>query len=317
MRYLPDQPRPTTDTSTHAVPGSTDPDAHYENTTFPGAQLPDVVYVAAAPPPIDRYTRQAATAAVPNPAHSVGGEQARKPRSTQKCQSTHATYGANDDLQGAQGQPSPTSTGSGQRELVNRRVSTHAQEGQLSRSARRTTSATAIHGPSIPIIDGFVSKSYATLLANSQDDAYHSPAVIEDLPPQYEFVGSINHIGVPTSYLPTQFRRTVPTDDSPLESVTFDQLLQENSILPWKYILGSTLGALPPYWEMATTDACLHLHEEAQGATYHGLPICGIGPTGFFLNAESNDTLREYEGQRQALLRFGRIARNAGKCLVL
>ncbi|KAH7700401.1 zinc knuckle family protein [Aphelenchoides avenae] len=68
---------------------------------------------------------------------------------------------------------------------------------------------------------------------------------------------------------------------------------------------------------MATAGACLHLHEEAQGSTYHGLPICGIGPTGFFLNAESGDTFREYEGQRQALLRFGRIARNTGKCLVL
>ncbi|KAH7725565.1 Protein CDH-12 [Aphelenchoides avenae] len=331
MRFLPDQLQIATNPLAHAVPGSTDPDAHYETTTFPGAHLSDVVYVAAAQPPIDRNKRQAAetpqssytakqgadAATIPNPTHSVGREQIQQPRSTQKYQRTYTTHGANDDLRVARRQPSPTSTGSGQRELANRRVSTHAQEGQLSRSARRTTSATATDGPSIPIIDGFVSKSYAALLATSQDDACQSPAVTEDLPPQYEFVGSLNHLGVPTSYLPTKFRRTLPTDDSPLAHVTFDQLLQENDILPWKFILGSTLGALPPYWEMATSDACLHLHEEAQGATYRDLPICGVGPIGFFLNAESNDTIREYEGQRQALLRFGRLARNTGKCLVL
>ncbi|KAH7687921.1 hypothetical protein AAVH_40527, partial [Aphelenchoides avenae] len=77
------------------------------------------------------------------------------------------------------------------------------------------------------------------------------------------------------------------------------------------------LGALPPYCDMMTPEAYLHLHEEAQGDSYHGMPICGIGPTGFFLRTNSGPTAHEYEGQHQAFPHIGRIARNTGKCLVL
>ncbi|KAH7717937.1 hypothetical protein AAVH_14668 [Aphelenchoides avenae] len=160
--------------------------------------------------------------------------------------------------------------------------------------------------------------SFAAYLATSQEQAYASPAIDADLPPQYEFIGYINHLGVPSSYLPpTKFQPTVPSEYAPLAHLTFEQIVQENAILPWKFVLGSTLGALPSYWETVTTETCLHLYEEAQGATYRSLPICGLGPAGFFLHAESDDTFREYEGQRQALLRFGHIARNTGKGLVL
>ncbi|KAH7687920.1 hypothetical protein AAVH_40526 [Aphelenchoides avenae] len=81
----------------------------------------------------------------------------------------------------------------------------------------------ATHDLSIPIVDGFVSKSFAAFLSADQDQT--GSAIAEDLPPQYKFHGCINQLGVPSSYLPpNKFQPILPSASAPIALSTFEQL---------------------------------------------------------------------------------------------
>ena len=68
---------------------------------------------------------------------------------------------------------------------------------------------------------------------------------------KYELLGLISSIGVPASYLraPDYCKSTPAGIHTPLANINYEQVRLENSVLPWDFILTTTLGARPAYWK--------------------------------------------------------------------
>ncbi|KAH7662533.1 hypothetical protein AAVH_19793 [Aphelenchoides avenae] len=116
----------------------------------------------------------------------------------------------------------------------------------------------------VPLLDGFVSKDMAvyTFLAGHLQLPWTREALDKKKP--YELLGLINHLGVPASYLLVDFCRSRRAGThTPLGNQTYDQLRIEQTIIPWDFILGSTMGALPTYWRQCTNKHLIFNHASA------------------------------------------------------
>lgn len=137
---------------------------------------------------------------------------------------------------------------------------------------------------------------------------------------KYEHLRVICCVGIPVSYLTAENcnHKTTAGTLTPLAHVVYDQLLTENTIIPWDFILGTRLGALPAYWRQCTSYTRKHL-ETMLGISmkYRDLHVCAIGPVGIDLCGWPANEIKEYEEQRQNLIRFARLAENARLGLVI
>ncbi|KAH7699970.1 hypothetical protein AAVH_32917, partial [Aphelenchoides avenae] len=179
---------------------------------------------------------------------------------------------------------------------------------------------TSQHRNMVPVIDGCVYTDMAIDLAKGQ----HQPAAWQqefDLPHNpYEMLGVINHLCVPSTNLPADVViRHEATPLTPYVDQTFDQALLENTIIPWPYILGSTVGCAPTYWQQTGTKAREYLYKAADRRHLYRNKIkaVGIGPTGFDLRSGGHLITGEYAGQRENIVRYARIARNVRMPLVI
>ncbi|KAH7699752.1 hypothetical protein AAVH_33141, partial [Aphelenchoides avenae] len=179
---------------------------------------------------------------------------------------------------------------------------------------------TSQHRNMVPVIDGCVYKDMAIDVAKGQ----HQQAAWQtefDLPHNpYELLGAINHLCVPSTNLPASVvTRHAATPLTPYIDQTFEQLLLEDDIIPWTYILGSTIGCAPTYWQWTGTKAREYLYKAAdRHHLYRGkMKNCGIGPTGFDLRNGAHLITGEYAGQRENTVRYARIARNVRMPLVI
>ncbi|KAH7684766.1 hypothetical protein AAVH_40726, partial [Aphelenchoides avenae] len=171
----------------------------------------------------------------------------------------------------------------------------------------------------VPLLDGFVSKDMAiyTFLAGHLQLPWTREALDKKNP--YELLGLINHLGVPASYLFVDFCRSRRAGThTPLGNQTYDQLRIEQTIIPWDFILGSTMGALPTYWRQCTNKTRKHIQRSLEKShKYRDMNICGIGPTGFDLRGVAPTDVKEYQQQRLNLGRFARAAQKTRLGLVI
>ncbi|KAH7702212.1 hypothetical protein AAVH_30643 [Aphelenchoides avenae] len=172
----------------------------------------------------------------------------------------------------------------------------------------------------VPVIDGCVFKNLAIENAKYQtpitiwQTAFDSPTC------QYELLGVINEFAVPSTYLPPAICvRIEPSPRTPYVDHTFDQASNENTIIPWKFVLCSTLGAAPTYWQQTTTDAREYLYDAVSRDKLYREEhkIRAIGPVGFDFRSGGHLIPGEFKGQRENLIRFGRIARNVRMPLIV
>lgn len=177
--------------------------------------------------------------------------------------------------------------------------------------------------PPIPLIDGFVIKDIAVF--NRRQGQHPNTGrwteLFETPNGDFLFVGAINHIGIPRVYLPDDKFAHVPSSaDLPLADEMREEFDAEQTAIPQKFILAHTVGAYPAYHEMVTKQTREYLYERLKPDEKYlaMLRVGGAGPTGYNLRGTTaNNFEAVLDAQRIALIRFGRVARKSGRCLVI
>ncbi|KAH7717678.1 hypothetical protein AAVH_14873 [Aphelenchoides avenae] len=182
--------------------------------------------------------------------------------------------------------------------------------------------------PPLPIIDGFVCKDLAVHLKRSGTQIKDAQWTASMNQPNNKFlvVGAINASGIPSIYLPADtlpdgepkyYNRIAASNRYPLADITRKEFDEEQSILPSIFIIGHTYGVFPQYATMVTSETRILLSSKIRPTTklYSSLRNAGIGPAGYDLKGAEPSYIDDSKDQRTALVRLGRVARHADRCL--
>ncbi|KAH7725366.1 hypothetical protein AAVH_07162 [Aphelenchoides avenae] len=151
----------------------------------------------------------------------------------------------------------------------------------------------------VPILDGHVDKALAVYVAQNGHRQHSWVKYFARDNLKYELIGVISCYGVPASYLPAEnCNANAPAGThTPLAHIVYGQLRTENAIVPWDFILGITLGALPPYWRQCTSYTRKHLEKKLDASLkYRDLQVCAIGPVGIDLRGWPVNEVKDPRG---------------------
>ncbi|KAH7710110.1 integrase core domain protein [Aphelenchoides avenae] len=176
--------------------------------------------------------------------------------------------------------------------------------------------------PPIPLIDGFVCKDLVVYLQRNGQVLPERdwPQRCDQPNDDYQLLGVINTIGIPRCYMPPDtFADVQATEELPLANLTLLELHNEDTVIPWRFILCHTFGCYPAYADMVTSETRETLGTLLKDQKYHqGLRSGGVGPTGYNVcdvpDERFFDTL---DSQRVAFIRLARAAKKSGKCLMI